>query len=112
VVGTALLWLGLGFWPGLLAMLTHGVVFVFVVSPLINGLGHWRGRQNFGNTAYNSRVLSWVTGGESLHNNHHAHPGAPKFSVRRSEFDPAWLVIRGLRAVRMIAIIGVTARLP
>ena len=25
------------------------------VAPLINGLGHWRGAQNFGNTAYNSR---------------------------------------------------------
>ena len=25
-------------------------------APLINGLGHWRGAQNFGNTAYNSRA--------------------------------------------------------
>src|SRR3989454_11543773 len=61
--------------------------------------GHWRGAQNFGNTAYNSSVLAWVTGGESLHNNHHAHPRAPKFSVRRVEFDPSWVGIRLLGAL-------------
>jgi len=58
--------------PGLLAALIHAVLYVGVVAPLINGIGHWRGAQNFDNTAYNSTVLAWVTGGESLHNNHHA----------------------------------------
>ena len=28
------------------------------VAPLINGLGHWHGRQTFGNSAYNIRLLS------------------------------------------------------
>ena len=74
--------------------------------PLINGLGHWRGAQNFGNTAYNSRVLACMTGGESLHNNHHAHPRAPKFSMRRFEFDPSWAVIRGLAALRLVEVSG------
>ena len=71
--------------------------------PLINGLGHWRGGQNFENTAYNSRVLAWLTGGESLHNNHHAFPRSPKFSLRRSELDPSWLAIRVLAALRLVA---------
>jgi stearoyl-CoA desaturase (delta-9 desaturase) len=57
------------------------------------------------------RVLAWVTGGESLHNNHHAHPRAPKFSVGRFEFDPSWLVIRALAAVGLIVIVGVPIRL-
>jgi stearoyl-CoA desaturase (delta-9 desaturase) len=48
-----------------------------------------------------------MTGGESLHNNHHAHPRSPRFSVRRSEFDPSWLVIRALAAVKLVAIVGV-----
>jgi stearoyl-CoA desaturase (delta-9 desaturase) len=47
-----------------------------------------------------------MTGGESLHNNHHAHPRSPRFSVRRSEFDPSWLVIRALAAVKLVAIVG------
>ena len=111
-LGTAFLALALGFWVGVLAMLLHAVLYVFVVAPLINGLGHYAGTQNFQNTAYNWRFLAWVTGGESLHNNHHAHPRAPRFSVRRLEFDPSWLVIRGLAAVRLVVILGASVRLP
>lgn len=105
-VGIAMLCLLFGPWIGLAAGFVHAVLYVFVIAPLINGLGHWRGAQNFGNTAYNSRVLAWVTGGESLHNNHHAHPRAPKFSMRRLEFDPSWVVIRCLAAVGLIEIVG------
>jgi stearoyl-CoA desaturase (delta-9 desaturase) len=112
VVGTALLCLALGFWAGIAAMVLHAVTYVFVLAPLINGLGHWAGRKNFDNTAYNSRLLAWVTGGESLHNNHHAHPRAPKFSVRRLEFDPSWLVIRALATVRLVVVLGSSVELP
>jgi stearoyl-CoA desaturase (delta-9 desaturase) len=48
--------------------------------------------------------LATVTGGESLHNNHHAHPRSPRFSMRRREFDPSWLVIRVLAAVGLVTI--------
>jgi stearoyl-CoA desaturase (Delta-9 desaturase) len=105
-VGLGLLVLLLGVGPGLLVGFAHAVLYVFVAAPLINGLGHWRGAQNFANTAYNSRVLAWLTGGESLHNNHHAHPRAPKFSMRRLEFDPSWLVIRALVALRLAVVVG------
>ena len=105
-LGVALLCLALGLWPGLLTGLVHAVLYVFVLAPLIDGLGHWRGTQNFANTAYNSRALAWVTGGESVHNNQHAHPRAPKFSMRRFEFDPSWLVIRCLAAVALVEIVG------
>jgi stearoyl-CoA desaturase (delta-9 desaturase) len=105
-IGIALLCLTFGAWAGLAAGAVHAVLYVFVLAPLINGLGHWRGAQNFGNTAYNSKVLAWVTGGESLHNNHHAYPRAPKFSMRRFEFDPSWVVIRGLAALRLLRIVG------
>jgi stearoyl-CoA desaturase (Delta-9 desaturase) len=103
-LGTTLLCLILGLWPGLIAAAAHAVLYVFVIAPLINGLGHWRGAQNFSNTAYNSLVLAWLTGGESLHNNHHAHPRSPKFSIRRVEFDPSWVVILALAAVRLVVV--------
>ena len=105
-LGTALTALAIGWWQGIVAMLGHAVLFVFVTAPLINGVGHWMGGQNFQNTAYNSRVLAWLTGGESLHNNHHAFPRSPKFSLRRSELDPSWLAIRLLAAMRLIAIVS------
>lgn len=105
-IGVALVALVIGPWPAVAAMLSHGLVFVFVTGPLINGLGHWAGAQNFDNTAYNSRVLAWLTGGESLHNNHHAFPRSPKFSLRRSELDPSWIAIRLLAAVRLVGIVS------
>ena len=108
-LGTTVLCLVLGIWPGLIAAAAHAVLYVFVLAPLINGLGHWRGAQNFGNTAYNSLVLAWVTAGESLHNNHHAHPRSPKFSVRRSELDPSWITIRLLAALRLVTVVGTPA---
>ncbi len=96
--------LGISFaigWPALLGGLIHGVLNTFVLAPLINGLGHWRGQQNFENTAYNHRRAAWVTGGESLHNNHHAYPRRAKFSMLPGEFDPSWVVIRGLEKMGM-----------
>ena len=110
-LGTTLLCLILGLWAGLIVAGAHAILYVFVLAPLINGLGHWRGAQNFDNTAHNSRVLAWWTGGESLHNNHHAYPRSPKFSVRRIEFDPSWLVIRAMAAVGLVVITGTPATL-
>jgi len=110
-VGTALLCLLLGPFAGLVAAGVHAVLYVLVLAPLINVLGHWRGTRNFENTAFNWRSLSWLTGGESLHNNHHAAPRAPKFSVRPAEFDPSWLVIRALAALRLVVVVGPPLRL-
>jgi stearoyl-CoA desaturase (Delta-9 desaturase) len=110
-LGIALLCLVFGVWVGLAAGLVHAILYVFVLAPLINGLGHWRGAKNFDNTAFNSRTLAWLTGGESLHNNHHAHPRAPKFSMRRFEFDPSWVVIRCLAAVGLVEIVGAPVKL-
>ena len=110
-IGTSALCVVMGLWAGLLAGLTHAVLYVLVVAPLINALGHWRGGRNYDNTARNSVVLAWLTGGESLHNNHHANPRAPKFSVRSREFDPSWPVIRALAAMRLLTIAGTPVRI-
>lgn len=105
-VGTAFLCAVLGVWAGLLAAVIHAVTYVGILAPLINARGHWAGERTFSNTAYNSRLLAWVTGGESLHNNHHAYPRAPKFSINRREFDPSWPVIRALASMKLLVVGG------
>ena len=105
-IGLSLLCALIGLGAGLVAGLMHAGLYVFVLAPLINALGHWRGIKNFDNTASNWRLLAWFTGGEGLHNNHHAYPRSAKFSMRRSEFDPAWPIIRLLAAVRLLMIVG------
>jgi stearoyl-CoA desaturase (delta-9 desaturase) len=111
-LGLAAAMLLLGPLWGALAALIHLVLYVFVLAPSINGLGHWWGRKNFfNNSATNIRLLAWLTGGESLHNNHHAYPSSPKFSMGRFEFDPSWVVIRVLAALRLVSLVGERVKL-
>ena len=107
VVGITIAMLLLGPIWGISVAVAHFVLYVFVLAPAINALGHWWGAKNFlTNSATNLRILAWLTGGESLHNNHHAHPSSPKFSMRRFEFDPSWVVIKVLLAFRLVSLIG------
>jgi stearoyl-CoA desaturase (Delta-9 desaturase) len=110
-VGLSALCVLMGPAAGLLAGGLHAALYVGVLAPAINALGHWRGGRNYDNTARNSAVLAWLTAGESLHNNHHAHPRAPKFSVRSWEFDPSWPLIRALAAWRLLTVAGTPVRL-
>ena len=112
VVGVAIAMLVLGPIWGLAVSIAHFILYVFLLAPAINALGHWRGRKNFlTNSATNIRLLAWLTGGESLHNNHHAYPSSPKFSMGRFEFDPSWVVIKVLMAFRMVSLVGERVKL-
>jgi stearoyl-CoA desaturase (delta-9 desaturase) len=97
IIGTIGLCLILGWW-GLLAAGVHLFLYVFVLSSSINGLCHYFGYRNFDNTATNIKTIALLTGGEGLHNNHHAHPRSPKFSFRPREVDPSWPIIKLLVA--------------
>jgi stearoyl-CoA desaturase (delta-9 desaturase) len=101
VIGTGALCATLGIGWGLLAAGIHAFMYIFVLSSSINGLCHYFGYKNFENTATNQRLLALVTGGEGLHNNHHGRPRSPKFSVRASEIDPAWPVIKLMELMRL-----------
>jgi len=108
VLGSVLLYLLMGWW-GVFAGITAGVLYVFVLSSSINGLCHHRGYKNFDNTAGNFRSIALITGGEGLHNNHHGKPRSAKFSVRASEFDPAWPIIRVLEVMRLAKVVPIKA---
>jgi stearoyl-CoA desaturase (delta-9 desaturase) len=108
VVGTAVACSFLGWW-GLFTVAFAGFMYVFVLSSSINGLCHRFGYKNFDNTAGNFRSIALVTGGEGLHNNHHGRPRAAKFSVRPSEIDPAWPIIRVMELLGLASVAKVTA---
>jgi stearoyl-CoA desaturase (delta-9 desaturase) len=95
-IGVTLLVLVLGPLGGVVAGLFHAVSYLSL-NAAVNALGHTFGRRPADNTATNLQWLAWITGGEGLHNNHHAAPTTAKLSFRSWEIDPAWPVIRLLR---------------
>ena len=69
-------------------------VSYLALNAAINAIGHSFGTKSYPNTAFNNQWLALVTGGEGLHNNHHAAPTSAKLALGRHELDPAWWVIR------------------
>jgi stearoyl-CoA desaturase (Delta-9 desaturase) len=107
-VGIAILVVGLwalGFplWVGFLAAGLHAVMYV-MLSGAINAVGHQYGKKPYDNSATNMQPLALVTGGEGLHNNHHAAPTSARFSLHERELDPGWWLIRVLTKLKLATI--------
>ena len=100
-IGIGILCGTLGWQTGLLAAGIHAVTYL-MLSGAINAVGHTLGRRPHDNPAGNSQWLAWLTGGEGLHNNHHAAPTSARFALGRREIDPGWWVIRGLLRFRQV----------
>jgi stearoyl-CoA desaturase (delta-9 desaturase) len=92
-IGIGFLCLVLGWKLGLIAALVHALSYL-ALNAAINAVGHSFGKKSYANTAFNNQWLAFVTGGEGLHNNHHAAPTSAKLALGRHELDPAWWVIR------------------
>ena len=58
---------------GLVAAAVHALSYL-ALNAAINAVGHSFGTKSYPNTAFNNQWLALVTGGEGLHNNHHAAP--------------------------------------
>ncbi len=72
----------------------------------MNAIGHHFGRRPYENTATNLQWLAFISGGEGLHNNHHAAPTSARLALHRGEIDLGWYAIRmfrilGLARVRL-----------
>jgi stearoyl-CoA desaturase (delta-9 desaturase) len=95
-------WLLLGGWYGLAAgLLWGGAVRIFLLHHVtfsINSICHMWGRRRFmsGDESRNVWWLSWLSFGESWHNNHHAFPTSAFHGLRAREVDPGGWVIRAL----------------
>jgi stearoyl-CoA desaturase (delta-9 desaturase) len=96
--------------PGIIILSVQLVSMPLMAAGVINGLGHAVGYRNFecDNAARNLMPWGLLTGGEELHNNHHAFPSSARFSMRRVEFDIGWMWLTifsalGLAQVRKVA---------
>ena len=98
------LWaLGFGITSGFLAAGIHAGVYL-ALAGAINAVGHTFGRQPYDNSGTNMQTLALVTGGEGLHNNHHAAPTSARFSLSRWQIDPGWWCVRVLSWFRLVRI--------
>ena len=92
-IGIGFLVVVLGPVAGLLAAGIHTVVYL-MTNAAINAVGHTFGKRPYDNVATNNQWLAWISGGEGLHNNHHAAPTSARFALGRGQGDPGWWLIR------------------
>ena len=92
-LGIAFLMWVLGPLAGLLAAGIHAVAYL-TISAAVNAVGHTYGKRPYDNLATNNQWLAWISGGEGLHNNHHAAPTSARFSLAGGQVDPGWWLVR------------------
>jgi stearoyl-CoA desaturase (delta-9 desaturase) len=99
-MGIGLLCVTLGWELGLAAAALHTVTYL-LLNASINAVGHTYGTQPHANTSRNNQWLALLTGGEGLHNNHHAAPTSARFSLDRGQLDPGWWAVRFLTSTKL-----------
>ena len=107
VHAAAALALGFGFHAWLLgAAYFFGIMSHPIEGGMVNAFGHAIGGRNFDtdDNSRNNHPIAWLVMGEGFQNNHHRYPASAKFSYRKSEFDPGYLVCRSLQAVGALTI--------
>lgn len=94
-----LCWL-LGPTRGLIAAGIHAILYVFVLLPSVNGLGHhkhWLGYQQYRGRhvekVYNNWFMAIATAGEGFHHNHHWKQSLARFGHRWWELDFGWYAV-------------------
>jgi stearoyl-CoA desaturase (delta-9 desaturase) len=100
-------WAVIGGWYGFVAGLVWGgavrILLLHHVTWSINSICHFLGRRRFesGDESRNVWWLSWISFGESWHNNHHAFPTSAFHGLRRLELDPGGWLILALERTRL-----------
>jgi len=90
-------WIGgrYGFFAGLVWGGAVRILLLHHVTWSINSICHYWGRRRFSSRDESRNVwwLSWISFGESWHNNHHAFPSSAFHGLRGLEIDPGGWVI-------------------
>lgn len=92
-----------GGWPWLVWGVFVRLSFLYHVTWFVNSAAHRFGYQTYktGDKSTNCWWVGLLTWGEGWHNNHHAFPFSARHGMQWYEFDPTWLVIKILRALRL-----------
>ncbi|MBK7404695.1 MAG: acyl-CoA desaturase [Phycisphaerales bacterium] len=88
----------------LLGLLWGGLVRILLVHHItwsVNSVCHLWGTSPFrtGDRSRNNAIVGVLALGEGWHNNHHAFPTSARHGLSWWQFDPSYLIIRGLAAV-------------
>jgi stearoyl-CoA desaturase (delta-9 desaturase) len=91
-------------WSGLVVGFFGSTVLLWHATFSINSVAHLWGSRRYGtaDSSRNNPVLAILCLGEGWHNNHHHHPQSARQGFRAWEFDPTYLVLRALQAVRIV----------
>lgn len=86
--------------PAITMLAVQLVAQPLLAAGVINGFGHAVGYRSFEMPAAATNIVPWgiLIAGEELHNNHHAFPSSPRFSIQRWEVDIGWYWICLFRA--------------
>jgi stearoyl-CoA desaturase (delta-9 desaturase) len=92
--------------PAITMLAVQLVAQPLLAAGFINGLGHALGYRSFEMPNAATNIVPWgvLIAGEELHNNHHAFPSSPRFSVQRWEMDMGWLWICVFRALGLASV--------
>jgi stearoyl-CoA desaturase (delta-9 desaturase) len=93
----------LGGWSWVVWGVFVRLVMVYHVTWLVNSSSHMFGYRTHRTTdkSTNNWAVALLAFGEGWHNNHHAFPFSARHGMSRFEFDPTWLIIRGLSIARL-----------
>jgi fatty-acid desaturase len=107
--GVVAAWVAGGDWVARLqlglSLVVWGVILrtvcVWHISWSVNSWAHVFGYRNYetGENSRNSWLVAFLTSGEGWHNNHHIDPASASNWHRWWEFDPMYLLIRGMECV-------------
>ncbi|MEM9865180.1 MAG: acyl-CoA desaturase [Myxococcota bacterium] len=90
--------------PGLIIGFFVSTVLLWHGTFLINSMAHVFGRRRYAtkDDSRNSALLAAITLGEGWHNNHHRYAASAKNGFFKGEFDPTYLVLRGLERLGLV----------